>query len=221
MDQLIPLSYLLSASDEALRDYEFKHMTNARNLEKEARAVENEARAIWLQADRERDSANLANWLLRNKSEILSTAAAARWELIPGTVGKSPTLRSSSSLRLFAEASNGAPTDDLGVTGESSQATLGQEEGVDLHAEAPSEDGLKDEGRPYALLLETLNAYRLAKECTWEDLGNLCSTPWTTLHHAINRRRCTDRIAMRIVREVKTKTGLDWRKFLGIMADPE
>jgi hypothetical protein len=65
-------------------------------------------------------------------------------------------------------------------------------------------------------LLHALDSYRLNHGCSWDELGRLCGTSAATLFKAVRRGSVTDRIAARIVREMKTKTGLDWNRFLGI-----
>jgi hypothetical protein len=69
MDLNIPLEYFAGASDESLRSFELARLNHASILEKEARLILGEAQ-------RERDAANVARWLLENRGEILRTAGS-------------------------------------------------------------------------------------------------------------------------------------------------
>jgi hypothetical protein len=69
MDLNIPLEYFAGASDESLRSFELARLNHASILEKEARLILGEAQ-------RERDAANVARWLLEHRGEILRTAGS-------------------------------------------------------------------------------------------------------------------------------------------------
>lgn len=63
----VPLSYLMSSSQNALEAFELARLAHAANLEKEIEAITRER-------DKEKLSAEVARWLRENREEILRNA---------------------------------------------------------------------------------------------------------------------------------------------------
>jgi len=83
MELTVPLSFLVSASDTALENFELKRLAHAANLEKEAAAMRAEAQAA-------RDAAGVAHWLRVNRDELLRTAGS-HLDAPPATVETVPS----------------------------------------------------------------------------------------------------------------------------------
>jgi hypothetical protein len=66
---MIPLSWLLSASDTSVQNFTLNRMSEAANLRKEAKAIERQA--IELEV-----SSLVATWLFEKREEILRTVGS-------------------------------------------------------------------------------------------------------------------------------------------------
>jgi hypothetical protein len=68
-DHDVPLSYLMSASDTSLENFELKRMSYAANIEKEIAAMYQEVQAL-------KEAAGVARWLRQNRTELLRASGS-------------------------------------------------------------------------------------------------------------------------------------------------
>lgn len=64
MDSIIPREWVVTASEQSLEGFALKRLNHAQNLEKEARAIQDEAGRLKV-------AAGIAQWLAHNRSEVL------------------------------------------------------------------------------------------------------------------------------------------------------
>jgi len=83
-DLNLPLQFFVSASDETLDSIALKRLNHAANLEKEAIELEKEAATIRNEAHRARESAEVVEWLRKNRRKLLEAAHLEKVEADAG-----------------------------------------------------------------------------------------------------------------------------------------